>query len=75
MQLAKENLDQGGIDYIDSILGCFTGRNMTPLVTADFVGLDVTKSILDYIYEEINDEFGSNFTATEYLNNLVSARN
>lgn len=71
MKLAKENMDQGGIDYIDSILGCFTGRNMTPLVTADFVGLDVTKSIVDYICKEIDDEFNDSFVAPEYLNDLV----
>lgn len=72
LKLAEENRDQGGIDYIDSILGCFTGRNMTPLVTADFVGLDVTKSIVDYICKEIDDEFNNSFIAPEYLNDLVS---
>lgn len=37
MQYAEKYKDKGGIDYIDSILGCFTGRNMPPLRTADFV--------------------------------------
>lgn len=72
LKLAKENMNQGGVDYIDSVLGCFTGRNMTPLVTADFVGLDVTKSIIDYIYEEINDEFNDSFSSPEYFNDLVN---
>lgn len=72
MRLADKFKDQGGIDYIDSILGCFTGRNMSPLVTADFVGLDVTKSIVDYIYENINDNFKNVFKARNYLNKLVN---
>lgn len=70
--LAEEYKDEGGIDYIDSIMGAFTGRTMAPLATADFVGLDVTKSIIDYIYEEIDDEFKESFKATNYLNDLVS---
>lgn len=71
MKLAEKYQDQGGIDYIDSILGCFTGRNMSPLVTADFVGLDVTKSIVDYIYENVLDEYRDSFAAPDYLNQLV----
>jgi len=70
--LAEEYKDEGGIDYIDSIMGAFTGRTMAPLATADFVGLDVTKSIIDYIYEEIDDEFKESFKAMNYLNDLVS---
>lgn len=37
MQYAKKYKEEGGIDYIDTILGGFTGRNMSPLHTADFV--------------------------------------
>ncbi|WP_050636067.1 3-hydroxyacyl-CoA dehydrogenase family protein [Candidatus Stoquefichus sp. SB1] len=72
MRLANENMDQGGIDYIDSILGCFTGRNMSPLATADFVGLDVTQSILDYIQDETSDEFNSSFISQDYLMDLIN---
>ena len=52
MELAELNKDQGGVDYIDAIFGGFTGRNMSPIVTADFVGLDVHKSIVDYVYQK-----------------------
>ncbi len=72
MRLANKYQDQGGIDYIDSILGCFTGRNMSPLATADFVGLDVTKSIVDYIYDNVHDEYRNSFMSPEYLNQLVA---
>ena len=41
LQTAEKYKYNGGIDYIDAILGPFTGRAMAPLVTADFVGLDV----------------------------------
>ncbi|WP_270526352.1 3-hydroxyacyl-CoA dehydrogenase family protein [Longibaculum muris] len=71
MIMAERYKDQGGIDYIDSILGNFTGRNMSPLVTSDFVGLDVHKSIVDYIYENTEDSFNEYFKAPEYLNRLV----
>ena len=37
MQYAEKYKDRGGIDYIDTILGCYTGRSMRPLQTADFV--------------------------------------
>ena len=45
---------------------------MPPLITADFVGLDVTKSIVDYIYQNINDEYRDTFKSPSYLNELVS---
>ena len=64
MQLAEEYKEEGGIDYIDAILGSYTGRNMAPLTTADFVGLDVTKSIIDYINENTQDNFNNYFEVT-----------
>lgn len=75
IKLAEMNKDEGGIDYVDSILGCFTGRSMPPIVTADFVGLDVTKSIVDYIEEEVNDDFNDSFKSTNCLNKLVDEGN
>lgn len=68
MKLAEVNKDQGGIDYIDAIFGGFTGRSMSPLVTADFVGLDVHKSIVDYVYKNTMDKA---FICPDYLNALV----
>ena len=46
---AERYQEQGGVDYIDAILGSFTGRSMAPITTADFVGLDVHKAIVDNI--------------------------
>ena len=72
LQLAEKNKDNGGIDYIDAILGGFTGRNMPPLCTADFVGLDVSKSILDYIYDNIDDNFKESFKIPNYIEKLLN---
>jgi 3-hydroxyacyl-CoA dehydrogenase len=51
MQFAVKYKDKGGIDYIDAILSGFTGRSMPPLVTSDFVGLDVHKAIVDNVFQ------------------------
>lgn len=75
LKLAEINKEKGGISYIDSILGSYTGRSMAPLVTADFVGLDVTKSIIDYIFDNTQDSFNDSFLSTSYLNKLVSEGN
>ena len=55
LQYTEKYKDNGGIDYIDAIMGPFTGRVMEPLKTSDFVGLDVHKAIVDNIYKNTND--------------------
>lgn len=55
LQYAEMCIDNGGIDYIDALLGSFTGRTMPPLATSDFVGLDVHKAIVDNIYKNTLD--------------------
>lgn len=72
LQYAEKYKDNGGIDYIDSILGSFTGRTMAPLVTSDFVGLDVHKAIVDNIYENTNDFAHDSFVMPSFARNLVS---
>lgn len=71
MQYAEKYKDNGGIDYIDSILGCFTGRAMAPLVTADFVGLDVHKAIVDNIYSKSNDYAHDTFILPKFAQKLI----
>ena len=65
----------GGVDFIDSILGEFTGRSMPPLYTADFVGLDVHKAIVDTIYENTDDNFHDTFIMPEYVEKLINCGN
>lgn len=68
---AERYQDYGGIDYIDAILGPFTGRSMPPITTADFVGLDVHKAIVDNIYENTNDYVHEKFILPEFVQKLI----
>lgn len=71
LQYAEKYKDNGGIDYIDAILGSFTGR-MFPLTISDFVGLDVQKAIVDNIYENTDDYAHDTFVFPKFANKLVS---
>lgn len=71
LQYAEKYKDNGGIDYIDAILGSFTGRSMAPLTTSDFVGLDVHKAIVDNIYENTHDYAHESFILPGYVQKLV----
>ena len=72
LQYAEKYKDNGGIDYIDALLGSFTGRTMAPLTTSDFVGLDIHKAIVDNIYENTNDYAHDTFILPEFASNLVT---
>lgn len=72
LQYAEKYKDNGGIDYIDALLGPFTGRTMAPLVTSDFVGLDVHKAIVDNIYENTSDYAHKTFIMPAFANQLVA---
>lgn len=71
LQYSEKYSKQGGIAYIDSILGPFTGRAMTPCVTVDFVGLDVHKAIVDNIKANTNDEHNNVFVLPNYVEKLI----
>ncbi len=70
-QYAENYKDNGGIDYIDALLGSFTGRTMAPLTTSDFVGLDVHKAIVDNIYANTFDYNHETFVLPEFIQKLV----
>lgn len=72
LQYADRYKSNGGIDYIDAILGRFTGRSMAPLVTSDFVGLDVHKAIVDNVYNMTQDYAHDSFVLPTFCANLVS---
>ena len=72
MQAAETHKDKGGIDYIDAILGSFSGRAMPPIVTADFVGLDVHKAIVDNLYEKTNDYARETFVLPKYAQDQIN---
>ena len=71
LQYAEKYKDNGGIDYVDAIMGCFTGRAMAPLVTSDFVGIDIHKAIVDNICENTKDYAHETFVFPEFAQNLV----
>lgn len=71
LQYAEKNCDKGGISYIDSILGPFTGRAMTPCATVDFVGLDVHKAIVDNVKINTNDGHEKDFELPSYVEKLI----
>lgn len=71
LQTAERYKYSGGIDYIDAILGPFTGRAMAPLVTADFVGLDVHKAIVDNLYHNTNDYAHDTFMLPRFTELLI----
>lgn len=74
LQYAEQYKDNGGIDYIDAILGPFTGRSMAPLATSDFVGLDVHKAIVNNIYENTCDFAHDTFVLPKFVEVLISEK-
>ena len=75
IQTAEKYKYNGGIDYIDAILGPFTGRNMAPITTADFVGLDVHKAIVDNLYTSTQDYANATFQLPNFVNKIIDAGN
>lgn len=71
LQYAERYKDNGGIDYIDALLGTFTGRAMPPLTTSDFVGLDVHKAIVNNIYDNTNDYNHDTFILPIFVEKLI----
>lgn len=71
MRLAETEADAGGVDYVDSILGPFTGRAMAPLRTADFVGLDVHAAIVDNVAGNAPDWATGDFAMPSFARELV----
>ncbi len=73
LQYAEKYKDNGGIDYIDAILGPYTGRNMAPLTTSDFVGLDVHKAIVDNLYTNTADYAHETFVFPTFAEKLIES--
>ena len=71
LRYAEQYKDNGGVDYIDAILGSFTGRSMAPLVTADFVGMDVHKAIVDNLYTNTTDYAHDSFILPSFAVKLI----
>lgn len=74
LQYAERFKDNGGIDYIDAILGPFTGRAMAPLTTSDFVGLDIHQAIVSNIYENTHDYAHQTFVLPGFVQELIDKK-
>lgn len=68
---AMQYAEVKGIDYIDAAIGTFSGRAMPPLLTADFVGLDIHKAIVANLYKNTNDLFNETFKLPSFVERLV----
>lgn len=71
LQYADKYKLRGGIDYIDAILGTFSGRLMSPLVTVDFVGLDIHEAIVENVYDNADDYEKESFKLPKYVVDLI----
>jgi len=71
---AQIEMKRGGIDYIDSLLGSFTGRALPPLMTVDFVGLDIHKAIVNNVYENASDFLKETFSMPRYVDELIKGK-
>ncbi|MBE7440095.1 MAG: 3-hydroxyacyl-CoA dehydrogenase family protein [Spirochaetales bacterium] len=74
-QYAEKYQDRGGIHLMDSLLSGYTGRAMSPLATADLVGLDVHKAIVDNIYTSTHDHAHETFRLPGYMQKLIDQGN
>lgn len=72
LRYAERYQDNGGIDYMDALLGSFTGRTMPPLITSDFVGLDVHQAIVSNLYHNTNDWARETFVLPEFARKLIA---
>ncbi|MCB1172004.1 MAG: 3-hydroxyacyl-CoA dehydrogenase family protein [Leptospiraceae bacterium] len=70
-QMAEQYQDKGGIHLIDSIMGPYTGRAMSPLATVDLVGLDVHKAIVDNIFDNTSDSAHETFQMPNYMQHMI----
>jgi len=72
---AEVEMNRGGVDYIDSLLGSYTGRAMPPLKTIDFVGLDIHKAIVENVYNNSSDSLKKTFVLPKFIDELINAGN
>jgi 3-hydroxyacyl-CoA dehydrogenase len=70
-QFAQKYKKRGGVEYIDSLLGPYTGRSLGPLETIDFVGLDIHKAVVKNLYENLNDDAKESFQIPAFLQYLI----
>jgi 3-hydroxyacyl-CoA dehydrogenase len=66
-QLAEEL----GPVLVDTLIGPYTGRALTPLATIDLVGWDIHRAIVDNVYENTSDEAHETNKLPAYMDHLM----
>lgn len=61
-----------GVQLMDTLVGPYTGRAMSPLATVDLVGWDVHKAIVDNVAAHVKDEAIASFTMPKYMDSLIA---
>jgi len=62
-----------GPHYMDTIVGPYTGRALTPLATVDLVGWDIHKAIVDNVYANCDDEARETNKIPAYMDEQIAA--
>lgn len=60
--LAEQSEGRLGIERIDSVLGKFTGRKLSPVKTIDYIGLDVFAKMIENIHGDMDDALSPKVT-------------
>lgn len=66
-QLAQSH----GAEFVDYLVGPYTGRAMAPLATIDLVGWDIHRAIVDNVHSTTNDEAHAAFALPQYMADLL----
>jgi 3-hydroxyacyl-CoA dehydrogenase len=61
-----------GPHYMDTIVGPYTGRALTPLATVDLVGWDIHKAIVDNVYANCDDEARETNKIPAYMDEQIA---
>ncbi|MBI5122346.1 3-hydroxyacyl-CoA dehydrogenase family protein [Candidatus Roizmanbacteria bacterium] len=71
---AEKFKEKGGIDYIDNLLGKFTGRPIGPLALIDFVGLDIHRSIVNNIFQNGGRQYRNSFVIPKFMKKMITSK-
>lgn len=73
LQYSEKYRREGGIAYIDQLLGRHTGRALSPIETINFVGLDVHEAIVNNLYSNTNDHARRTYILSKYVKKLIDS--
>lgn len=74
LQYSEKFDKEGGIAYMDQLLGKHTGRALPPIETVNFVGLDVHEAIVNNLFSDTNDHAHSTYSLPSYVKKLISSK-